>query len=70
MPQYPDRYSRMRSAWADLMRKNMTKLPFAQFEKRMLERDLKIKKKEYMERRMVLTERNAPTFLKALREIA
>lgn len=48
----------------------MTKLPFAQFEKRMLDRDFQIKKKEYMERRMVLNENNAPTFLKALKEIA
>lgn len=50
----PDRYFRMRSAWADLRRKNMTRLTFAQFEERMLTRDLGIKKSEYYKRRIVV----------------
>lgn len=46
------RYERMREAWIDAMRSGTTKLPFAQFEERMLERDKKIKKVEYFNRRI------------------
>jgi len=46
------RYERMREAWIDAMRQGATKLPFAQFESRMLERDYKIKKEEYAKRRL------------------
>lgn len=46
------RYERMREAWKDAMRSGTTKLPFAQFEERMLLRDIGIRKDEFMKRRI------------------
>jgi hypothetical protein len=46
------RYERMREAWKDAMRSGTTKLPFAQFEERMIDRDQKIKKVDFFNRRI------------------
>lgn len=47
-----NRYERMREAWKDAMRSGTTRLPFAQFEERMIERDYGIKKEDFLKRRM------------------
>ena len=47
-----NRYERMREAWIDAMRSGTTKLPFAQFEERMIDRDQKIKKVDFFNRRI------------------
>jgi hypothetical protein len=38
------------------MRQGMTKLPFAQFEERMINRDFLIKREEYIKRRIEVSE--------------
>ena len=48
-----NRYERMKSTWVDLCKKGHCRLPFAVFEKRMLERDLAAKKKAFYERSFV-----------------
>jgi hypothetical protein len=46
------RPDRMRAAWIDAMRSGQTKLPFAQFEERMMRRDAAIAKEEFFKRRI------------------
>lgn len=46
------REKRMRAAWIDAMRIGQTKLPFAEFEKRMLMNDIHRRKQEFFERRI------------------
>lgn len=48
------RYDRMRATWADLMRKGHTKLTYAQFEQKMLNRDYAVKKAEFEKRKPLI----------------
>jgi hypothetical protein len=47
-----NRYERMKAAWVDVMRSGTSRLPFAIFEERMLERDLKQKKEQFIKNRL------------------
>lgn len=62
-----NRYERMRHAWIDAMRSGTTRLPFAQFEERMINRDLLRRKKDFEARSFTVT---IPGLLQGTREAA
>lgn len=49
-----NRQDRMRATWLDMLKAGQTKLPFAVFEKRMLERDFQKKKADYIKNSITL----------------